>query len=47
MQAQVADEGDDVIDEITVNLQKVDRILERLDQRLADSLARAGELERW
>jgi hypothetical protein len=43
VQAQVADEGDDVIDEITVNLQKVDRILERLDQRLADSLARAGD----
>jgi len=43
VQAQVADEGDDVIDEITVNLQKVDRILERLDQRLADSLARAAD----
>lgn len=43
VQAQVADEGDDVIDEITGNLQKVDRILERLDQRLADSLARAGD----
>jgi len=42
VQAQVADQGDELIDEIDGHLQKLDRILGKLDRRLADSLATAG-----
>ena len=43
VQTQIADEGADVIDDINGQLQKLDRILGRLDKRLASSLAKAGE----
>jgi hypothetical protein len=42
VQAQIADEGDAAVDEINGQLQKLDRILGKLDRRLADSLATAG-----
>ena len=42
VQAQIADEGAELIDEINSQLQKLDRILGRLDQRLTSSLANAG-----
>jgi len=43
VQAQIGDEGDDVIDEIEGHLQKLDRIFVRLDKRLGASLAYATE----
>jgi hypothetical protein len=45
VRAQVADEDADVIEEITANLDKLDRILGRLDKRLTSSLATAGQIE--
>ncbi len=42
VQAQIADEGYELIDEIEAYLQKLDRIVGKLDRRLADSLAKAG-----
>ena len=42
VQAQIADEGDAIVDEINGHMQKLDRILGKLDRRLADSLATAG-----
>ena len=42
VQAQIADEGDELVDEINGHLEKLDRILGKLDRRLADSLATAG-----
>ncbi|MEO8079508.1 MAG: hypothetical protein ABI641_03195, partial [Caldimonas sp.] len=43
VKAQVAGQGDELVDEIDGNLQKLDRILGKLDRRLAASLAAAGE----
>ena len=43
VQAQVAGEGADLVDDINGQLQKLDRILGRLDTRLTDSLATAGQ----
>ena len=43
VQAQVAGEGAESIKTITSQLDKLDRILSRLDRRLTDSLAVAGE----
>ena len=42
VQSQIADEGDELVTEINGHLQKLDRILGKLDRRLADSLATAG-----
>jgi hypothetical protein len=42
VQSQIADEGDELVDEINGQLQKLDRILGKLDRRLADSLANAA-----
>jgi hypothetical protein len=42
VQSQIADEGDQLVDQINGNLQKLDRILGKLDRRLADSLANAA-----
>jgi hypothetical protein len=42
IQAQTADQGDKLVDEINGHLQKLDRILGKLDRRLADSLANAA-----
>jgi hypothetical protein len=43
VQAQIADEGAEVVAQINGQLQKLDRILGRLDQRLTSSLATAGQ----
>jgi hypothetical protein len=43
VRTQIADEGAELIDEIDDHLQKLDRIVGRLDRRLADSLARAAQ----
>ena len=45
VQAQLADEGGALIGEINGHLQKLDRILGRLDQRLTDSLTGALETQ--
>ena len=45
VQTQIADEGDDVIDEINDHLQKLDRIMDRLDKRLTNSLTKASETQ--
>ena len=45
VQAQIADEGDDLIDEINDHLQKLDRIMGRLDKRLTNSLTNALETQ--
>jgi hypothetical protein len=42
VQSQIADEGDERVDQINGQLQKLDRILGKLDRRLADSLANAA-----
>ena len=42
VQTQIADEGDAVVDEINGHMEKLDRILGKLDRRLADSLATAA-----
>lgn len=42
VQSQIADEGDQLVDQINGHLQKLDRILGKLDRRLADSLANAA-----
>lgn len=42
VQAQVAGEGGEIVDDINGQLQKLDRILGRLDRRLGDSLATAA-----
>ena len=42
VQVQIADEGYELIDEIEAHLQKHDRIVGKLDRRLADCLAKAG-----
>ena len=43
IRARVADEGGELVDEIDGQLEKLDRILGKLDQRLSASLAVAGE----
>jgi hypothetical protein len=43
VKSQLADEADDFIDEVNGQLQKLDRITGRLDQRLTNSLAEAAE----
>ncbi len=43
VQAQCSDEKADVLDEINSHLLKLDRILGKLDRRLSDSLAKAGQ----
>jgi hypothetical protein len=42
VQTQIADEDDGLVDEISGYLQRLDRILGKLDRRLADSLANAA-----
>ena len=43
IRARVADEGGELVDQIDGQLEKLDRILGKLDQRLSASLAVAGE----
>jgi hypothetical protein len=43
VRAQIAEEGDDLIDEIDGHLVKLDRIMGSLDKRLTNSLAKAAE----
>ena len=43
VQAQISEENDELIDQINGQLDKLDRILGRLDQRLSTSLANAGQ----
>jgi hypothetical protein len=43
IQAQLADEGDDLVIEVNGQLEKLDRIMERLDKRLSNSLSDAVE----
>jgi len=45
IQAQVAGEGDDLVDEIQGQLEKLDRIMGRLDKRLTNSLTHAVEAQ--
>lgn len=45
IQAQIADEAGDLIDETNDQLQKLDRILVRLDKRLTNSLTNAMETQ--
>jgi hypothetical protein len=45
VQSQVAEEGNDVIDEVNDQLQKLDRIMSRLDKRLTNSLTNASETQ--
>ena len=45
VQTQIADEGDDVIDEISGHLEKLDRIMGGLDKRLTNSLTKASETQ--
>ena len=45
VQTQIAEEGDDVIDEISGHLEKLDRIMGRLDKRLTNSLTNASETQ--
>ena len=45
VQAQLADEGDDLIGEINDHLEKLDRITSRLDKRLTNSLTNASETQ--
>jgi hypothetical protein len=43
VRAQIAEEGDDLVDEIDGHLVKLDRIMGSLDKRLTNSLAKAAE----
>ena len=45
VQSQIADEDDALIDEINDHLQKLDRILGKLDKRLTNSLTNASETQ--
>lgn len=45
VQAQCSDEKAEVLDEINSHLLKLDRILGKLDRRLSDSLAKAGQAQ--
>jgi hypothetical protein len=43
IQTQLADEGSDLVDEVNDQLQKLNRIMDKLDKRLTNSLTNAAE----